>query len=149
MHDPADRFLSSYDFDLPEDRIAQRPVEPRHDARLLVVEPGEGARHRRVWDLQEELRRGDLLVVNNTRVLHARLAARRSSGGAVELLVVEPLGSGLWLCLARPARRLRDGEWLSLQAHGQPHLAVQVVGGLEERGARRIRFPPEIGRAHV
>ena len=147
MHDPADRLLSAYDFALPEELIAQRPVEPRHAARLLVVEPAAGARHQRVWDLREELRPGDLLVVNNTRVLRARLAARRTSGGAVELLVVEPLGDGLWLCLARPARRLRDGEWLRLEADGQPGLAVRVEGGLEERGSRKIRFPPEFAEA--
>ena len=141
MHDPADRLLSSYAFDLPEELIAQRPLEPRHAARLLMVEPDDGARHRQVWDLQEELRPGDLLVINNTRVLRARLAARRASGGAVELLVLEPLGDGLWQCLARPARRLKRGEWLHLEAPGQPGLAVQVAGDLEERGSRRIRFP--------
>ena len=147
MHDPADRLLSAYDFALPEALIAQRPVEPRHAARLLVVEPAAGVRHRQVWDLQEELRRGDLLVVNNTRVLRARLAARRASGGTMELLVVEPLGDGLWLCLARPARRLRDGEWLQLEAPGQPSLAVRVEGDLQERGGRQIRFPPQFAEA--
>ena len=62
--------LSSYDFHLPEERIAQRPVEPRHAARLMVVEPQ--ARHLSVWDLQQELRPGNLLMVNDTRVLRAR-----------------------------------------------------------------------------
>jgi S-adenosylmethionine:tRNA ribosyltransferase-isomerase len=122
MTDPADQLLSSYDFELPESFIAQRPVEPRHGARLLVVDPatpqaggadgsepasaleamesapGQGpCRHLTVWDLAEELRPGDLLVVNDTRVLKARLRARRATGGAVELLVLEPaslVGSG-------------------------------------------------------
>jgi S-adenosylmethionine:tRNA ribosyltransferase-isomerase len=147
MHDPADRLLSAYDFTLPDELIAQRPREPRHAARLLIVEAAAGARHRQVWDLQEELRPGDLLVVNNTRVLRARLTARRASGGAVELLVVEPLGDGVWLCLARPARRLRDGEWLQLEAPGQPQLAVRVEGDPEQRGGRRIRFPPQCADA--
>ncbi|MFM7512226.1 MAG: S-adenosylmethionine:tRNA ribosyltransferase-isomerase, partial [Cyanobium sp.] len=94
MTTPADQRLSSYDFHLPQERIAQRPVEPRHGARLLAVDPlGSGpaphVRHLRVWDLQRELRPGDLLVVNDTRVLRARLQARRPSGGAVELLVLE------------------------------------------------------------
>ena len=92
--DSADQWLSSYGFDLPDERIAQRPVEPRHSARLLAVDPpGEGpaphARHLSVWDLQQQLQPGDLLVVNDTRVLRARLEARRPSGGAVELLVLE------------------------------------------------------------
>lgn len=114
--DPADGLLSSYAFVLPEALIAQQPVEPRHAARLLVLEAAgpdpdaAAARHMTVWDLQEELEPGDLLVVNDTRVLRARLAARRASGGAVELLLLEPRGGGLWLCLARPAKRLRQGD---------------------------------------
>ena len=148
---PLDQQLSSYAFDLPETAIAQRPVEPRHAARLLVVEAGEGARHRTVWDLQEELRPGDLLVVNDTRVLRARLAARRASGGAVELLVLEPAAPpaspGDWLCLARPAKRLRDGEWLELEAPGQPPLVVQVQGAYPASGGRIVRFPADCDRA--
>jgi S-adenosylmethionine:tRNA ribosyltransferase-isomerase len=148
---PLDQQLSSYAFDLPETAIAQRPVEPRHAARLLVVEAGEGARHRTVWDLQEELRPGDLLVVNDTRVLRARLAARRASGGAVELLVLEPAAPpaspGDWLCLARPAKRLRDGEWLELEAPGQPPLVVQVQGADPASGGRIVRFPADCDRA--
>ena len=148
---PADLLLSSYDFALPQDRIAQRPVEPRHAARLLIADPLQaapaaespawGARHATVWDLQQELRPGDLLVVNDTRVLHARLLARRPSGGRVELLVLEPRGGGIWLCLARPARRLRAGERLLLEADGQPPLAVSVTGSDPASGGRLIAFP--------
>jgi len=153
--DPADRLLSSYAFDLPEERIAQRPVEPRHAARMLVAEPGEGCRHRTVWDLQEELRPGDLLVVNDTRVLKARLRARRPSGGAVELLVLEPaaaiaarlpgvpLAPGDWLCLARPARRLAPGDSLLLEHPGQPALPLLVVASDPASGGRVMRFPEE------
>jgi S-adenosylmethionine:tRNA ribosyltransferase-isomerase len=138
-----DRRLSSYGFDLPETLIAQRPVEPRHAARLLAVQPGAGARHLTVWDLQHELRRGDLLVVNDTRVLRARLSARRASGGAVELLLLEPRGEGLWLCLAKPARRLRPGDGLSVVADGQPPLLVQVEGVDPASGGRLVRFPSD------
>ena len=138
-----DLLLSSYHFDLPESCIAQRPVEPRHAARLLVVDPGNGSRHRTVWDLKEELAPGDLLVVNDTRVLKARLSARRASGGAVELLLLDPLGDGCWRALARPAKRLKLGEVLLLEAPGQPALAVEVVGQEAESGARVIRFPPD------
>lgn len=160
MSDPADLLLSSYDFHLPEERIAQRPVEPRHSARLLVVDPaGEGepphARHRTVWNLQEELQPGDLLVVNDTRVLRARLEARRPTGGAVELLVLEPwqppasardelvaTGAGRWLCLAKPAKKLKPGDTLEVVASGQPPLPVQVLGSDPETGGRIIQFPP-------
>jgi S-adenosylmethionine:tRNA ribosyltransferase-isomerase len=141
--DPADLLLSSYDFPLAQERIAQRPLEPRHAARLLAVEPGEGARHLTVWDLQGELQSGDLLVVNDTRVLRARLAARRASGGAVELLVLEPRGGGEWLCLARPAKRLKRGEWLTVEAPHEPPLRLQVLDADPETGGRTIAFPPE------
>ncbi len=153
--DDRDQWLSSYVFDLPESLIAQRPVEPRHAARLLSVEPGTGARHLTVWDLQHELRPGDLLVVNDTRVLKARLQARRASGGSVELLVLQPwttsassgVDTGCWLCLARPARRLRPGEVLQLVAPGQPPLALEVVAVDEGSGGRVIRFPAECSSA--
>ncbi|MEB3354458.1 MAG: tRNA preQ1(34) S-adenosylmethionine ribosyltransferase-isomerase QueA [Cyanobacteriota bacterium] len=158
--DSADLRLSSYDFQLPEARIAQRPVEPRHAARLLAVDPpGLGlsphARHLSVWELQQELQPGDLLVVNDTRVLRARLEARRPSGGAVELLVLEPwhppaaasdtlvaAGPGRWLCLAKPAKKLKAGDWLEVVADGQPPLPVQVLDSDPETGGRVVQFPP-------
>ncbi len=141
--DPADQWLPNYAFDLPEAAIAQRPVEPRHDARLLMVQPQQGSQHRRVWDLAEALQPGDLLVVNDTRVLQARLAARRASGGAVELLVLEPQGEGRWCCLAKPAKKLRPGDWLTVEAPGQPPLALQVRAIDMATGGRIVQFPAE------
>jgi S-adenosylmethionine:tRNA ribosyltransferase-isomerase len=141
--DQLDTQLSSYDYPLPEELIAQRPWEPRHGARMLAVGPGEGAQHQTVWQLQEQLRAGDLLVVNNTRVLRARLRAQRPSGGAVELLVLEPLGEGRWLCLAKPAKRLRAGDGLELVADGEPPLALQVLGSDAATGGRILQFPRE------
>lgn len=161
--DPADLSLSSYCYDLPESSIAQRPVEPRHAARMLVVPPCSASaakesaapRHLTVWDLQDELRPGDLLVVNNTRVLRARLQARRPSGGEVELLVLEPAGLATpleapfapapsdWLCLARPARRLRPGEVLQLERADQPPVLLEIVAVDRASGGRVVRFPPD------
>jgi S-adenosylmethionine:tRNA ribosyltransferase-isomerase len=161
--DPADLSLSSYVYDLPESSIAQRPVEPRHAARMLAVppvsasaaEPSAAPRHLTVWDLQDELRPGDLLVVNNTRVLRARLQARRPSGGEVELLVLEPAGLATplealfapapsdWLCLARPARRLRPGEVLQLERADQPPVPLEIVAVDRASGGRVVRFPPD------
>lgn len=156
-----DLLLSSYDYRLPEEAIAQQPVEPRHSARLLIVEPGSGARHRRVWDWAEELRPGDLIVVNDTRVLQARLRARRASGGAVEVMVLEPCsppwadqgaGEGSdWLCLLRPAKRVRIGERLQLlppaEAPAEPPVELEVVAIDPESGGRVVRFPAGLGDA--
>ncbi|MDM7954074.1 MAG: tRNA preQ1(34) S-adenosylmethionine ribosyltransferase-isomerase QueA [Cyanobium sp. CZS 25K] len=156
MAGDADQRLSSYDYHLPPEQIAQRPVEPRHAARLLALEQHHGARHRQVWDLQAELSPKDLIVVNDTRVLRARLQARRASGGRVELLLLQPwLGSlpdassrqGCWLCLARPGRRLRSGEWLQLEREGQPPLAVEVVSTDPSSGGRVVRFPADCASA--
>ena len=143
--DPVDQRLSSYVFDLPEAFIAQSPVEPRHAARLLAVESGTSSacRHLSVWDLHHELQPGDLLVVNNTRVLKARLQVRRASGGAVELLVLEPVRGSDWLCLARPAKRLKPGEMLQLEHLGQEALPLEVVAVDAESGGRVVRFPAE------
>jgi S-adenosylmethionine:tRNA ribosyltransferase-isomerase len=158
--DPADLQLSSYHFELAQERIAQRPIEPRHAAKLLAVEPIAGAsgaagvaeqgpaaraRHLQVWDLHRELRPGDLLVVNDTRVLRARLQGRRASGGAVELLVLEPwlAAPGQWLCLAKPAKKLKPGDWIEVEAEGQPSLRLQVLASEPESGGRIVQFPGE------
>ena len=140
----ADSRLSSYAYLLPPERIAQAPVEPRHDARLLIT-PGQAdgvdaARHQTVWDLLEELRPGDLLVVNDTRVLKARLAVRRAGGGLSELLVLEPKGEGRWLCLARPAKRMRPGDRLTIDGTA---ITLKVLAEDQSTGGRLVQFPTD------
>jgi len=123
----------AFAYDLPEAAIAQHPVEPRDAARLLVDRgPGTEPDDRHVRDLPDLLRPGDLLVVNDSRVIPARLHLRRATGGAVEILLLEPLDDGhrRWECLARPARRLGRGEEL-LGPDGRPFL---VVGSRTEAG---------------
>jgi S-adenosylmethionine:tRNA ribosyltransferase-isomerase len=103
-----------FDYDLPAERIAQHPA-PRGESRLLVLEAEGAARHRRVRDLPELLAAGDLLVVNDTRVIPARLFARRvPGGGRVELLLVEKAGEREWDALAKPGRKARPGTRLDL-----------------------------------
>ena len=114
------------DYDLPGDLIAQAPAEPRSSARLMVYDRATGeVRHRVFSDLPDELRDDDLIVVNNTRVLPARIHARRATGGAVELLLLEHRPDGAWDALARPARRLRAGE--TLDASGTPIRVAEVL----------------------
>lgn len=103
--------LRDFQFELPAERIAQTPAEPRDSARMLVHEVASAAiRHRCVADLVDELHAGDLLVVNDTRVLPARLHAQRASGGALELLLLEPLPGGVWSAMVRPAKKPKPGE---------------------------------------
>ena len=106
--------LSDFDYDLPDERIAQTPVEPRDAARLLVDQGSEPPLHRHVSDLPEILRPGDLLVVNETKVIPARLALQRATGGKAEVLMLEPLDGErkVWEAMVRPARKLKSGERL-------------------------------------
>ena len=100
------------DYELPPTAIAQSPVEPRDSARLLV-DHGDRVSHCRVSDLPELLGPGDVVVVNDTRVLPARLRLRRATGGAVEVLLLHERDDGDWEALVRPSRRLRLGEVVS------------------------------------
>ena len=89
MLDQKDNLLSSYNYDLPNNLIAQSPTEPRHDAKLMIIknelDDALNLTHAKIWDLKDILKKGDLLVVNNTRVLKARLKIRLSGGGQGEL----------------------------------------------------------------
>ena len=140
-----DFLLSSYDFNLAPECIAQVPMEPRHSARLLIVEQKQddltAARHVNVWDWQKELRKDDLIIVNDTRVLKARLRVRRSGGGLAELLVLEPQQGGKWLCLARPAKRMKPGDYLWLEALEQEAIRLQVLAKDIDSGGRLVQFP--------
>ena len=112
--------IADFDYVLPEDRIAQTPIEPRDAAKLLVDRGSAVPEHRRVSDLPELLEPGDLLVLNETRVIPARLRLRRSTGGAAEVLLLEPWDADrrTWEALVRPGGKLAVGEVLA--ADGVP-----------------------------
>jgi S-adenosylmethionine:tRNA ribosyltransferase-isomerase len=106
--------LSDFQFDLPPALIAQVPAERRDHARLMVLDRRcDSLGHTAVSALPERLRPGDLLVVNDTKVLPARLFGRTPAGGAVEVLLVRPTAASVWLCLGKPGRRLRPGVTLT------------------------------------
>ncbi|HZI63647.1 MAG TPA: tRNA preQ1(34) S-adenosylmethionine ribosyltransferase-isomerase QueA [Thermoanaerobaculia bacterium] len=127
--------VADFDYHLPDDRIAQHPA-PRGESRLLVLDAEGDERHRRVRDLPDLLQPGDLLVVNDTRVLPARLLGRRAATGArVELLLAEQRSPTEWEALAKPGRRTRPGERLRF-ADG---LEAEVVAKGDD-GRHRLRF---------
>ncbi|HMJ77137.1 MAG TPA: S-adenosylmethionine:tRNA ribosyltransferase-isomerase, partial [Iamia sp.] len=106
--------MEAFAYDLPEDRIAQVPIEPRDAARMLVDRgPLRPPDHRGVRDLPTLLDAGDVLVVNDTRVLPARIAATKPTGGAVEVLLLEREPAGTWRALVRPSRRVAPGTTLT------------------------------------
>ena len=124
--------LTDFDYDLPVERIAQVPIEPRDSARLLVDRGSADPGHLHVRDLPTLLHDGDLLVVNDTKVIPARLRLQRETGGAAEVLLLEPLGDDrrTWEAMIRPARKLRVGERL-VDADG---CAMVEIGGRTTAG---------------
>jgi len=128
--------VDDFDYDLPEDAIAQTPAEPRDSSRLLVLERGSGAiSHARFGEVGALLSPADVLVVNDSRVMPARLPAVRDTGGAAEILVLRPLDDQRWEALVRPSRRLAVGARLTLRNGRQ----VEVGERLGD-GTRAIRF---------
>jgi S-adenosylmethionine:tRNA ribosyltransferase-isomerase len=141
---PVERLrVADFDYLLPRAAIAQVPVEPRDAARLLVVDRGASnaghpaLAHRAFRDVGELLRPGDLLVVNQSRVIPARLAARRAGGGVAEILLLRPLDDGTdrWEALVRPSRRIAVGAQLTVRSGDR----VEVGERLDD-GTRAVRF---------
>lgn len=126
---------SDFDYPLPPERIAQTPVEPRHASRLLVLHRAAGTlEHRIFWDIGDYLRPGDLLVINQTRVIPARIYARKPTGGRIELLLLKRLESLTWEALVG-GKRVSPGMKLALEGGPQ----AEVLENLE--GSRRlVRF---------
>lgn len=127
-------------FDLPEELIAQTPLERRDGSRLLTLnkETGE-TQHKHFYELPSMLRPGDCLVLNNSRVLPARLLGRRSGGGACEVLLLIDRGEKVWECLVRPGKKLRTGARVTF---GDGELTAEIVGEVEG-GNRLVRFEYE------
>ena len=146
---------SGLDYDLPDALIAQAPAEPRDASRLMVLDAAAGTiEHRTFRDLPLFLRPGDALVLNETKVLPARLKARKPTGGEVELLFLRDLGrDDAWEALARPAKRLRPGgrllagdeelDLLENLGEGRWSVSAPDVPGLLERHGR-MPLPPYI-----
>lgn len=132
--------MKTHDFyyDLPEELIAQTPLERRDGSRLLCMDRQTGElTHRHFYDLADLLQPGDCLVMNNSRVLPARLLGHRvPSGGAVEVLLLKDQGDGVWECLTKPGRKTNTGTELSF---GDGELTATVVGERED-GNKLVQF---------
>ncbi len=156
-----DRQLTSYDYHLPEERIAQAPAVPRDASRLLVVKSPTEQEHTVFRDLPEWLRSGDLLVLNNTRVLPARLFGRKQSGLPVEVLLLEPQPdesaapsdfSSRWLALVKPGRRLKPGSqiWFDRQDTTRtalPQVSAKVLATDASTSGRILQFEMPAGES--
>ena len=128
---------ADFHFDLPQELIAQTPLERRDTSRLLTLDKSTGETgHHHFFDLPGMLRPGDCLVLNNSRVLPARLFGKRGGGGACEVLLLIDRGEKVWECLVRPGKKLRTGAKISF---GDGELTAEVVGEVEG-GNRLVRF---------
>ena len=124
-------------FDLPERLIAQTPLEKRDTSRLLHLDKTTGEiEHRHFYDIKQYLRKGDCLVLNDSRVRPARLIGARPTGGSVELVLLKDLGDGCWECLSRPGRKTKPGQEL-IFGNGELTATVQSV---TEGGNRIVKF---------
>lgn len=127
--------LADIDYDLPAERIAQSPIEPRDAARLLV-DRGDHVEHRQVCDLPDLLEAGDLVVVNDTKVLPARIPVRRSTGGKAEILLLEERNDGSWEALGKPSKKLKPGDLVHAEG-----LTIEMADDLGD-GRRVVYLDP-------
>jgi S-adenosylmethionine:tRNA ribosyltransferase-isomerase len=138
--------LSDYSYDLPAELIAQTPASDRSGSRLMLLDPATGkVCHKKFYDLPAQLGPGDALVLNDTRVIPARIEARRATGGRVEIFLLEEKPDRSWDALARPTARLKEGERLFLEPEG-----FAVLNAYRGKGIWSVTFqgilPHEVGR---
>ena len=135
--------ISDFDYHLPSERIAQTPLEPRDHARMLVLHRDTGEiEHRHVYDIIEYLRPGDLLVLNDTRVIPARLLGRKETGGQAEVFLLRELEDGRWEALVK-GRNLTAGKQVIIESEDGPTVTAVIEEELD--GPRRIvRFDQDI-----
>lgn len=134
--------VSIFDYDLPSELIAQKPIEDRTSSRLMVVDKKTGdLKHTTFVDLPSYLQKGDLLILNNSRVRHARLlGAKMDTGAKIELLLLKPLGEDCWEALVKPAKRMKPG---SIVQFGQGELRAIALSPTEMAGGWSFRLEYE------
>ena len=131
---------SDFYFDLPPELIAQTPIPERDHSRLMVLDKKSGSvEHRHFYDLPKYLNKGDCLVINDSRVLPARLLGTRKTGGAVELLLLRDLGDNRWECLCRPGKKIRQGTVLEFGGGRLTAQVMEIING----GNRIVKFTYE------
>ncbi|MDP7066690.1 MAG: S-adenosylmethionine:tRNA ribosyltransferase-isomerase, partial [Acidimicrobiales bacterium] len=131
------RDMKEFEYELPESAIAQVPATPRDSAKLLVDRgPDHLPQHLTVASLSDHLYAGDVLVLNETSVIPARLPLRKATGGSVEVFLLEPVAGG-WSALVRPGRRVRSGTQLRSERDGE--LQVIVGDEISQDGRRSVQ----------
>ena len=146
--DELDFYLNSYDYQLDTSLIASRPKEVRHKSRMMIVRNSLSSQNcstnKLTLDIVDEINSGDLVIVNDTKVMKARLRIELDNGSQLELLVLERKENSIWLCLAKPAKKLKLNKSIYLNSIKGDLLELKVVGIDKETGGRFIKFPSSI-----
>lgn len=151
----ADHFLSSYNYFLPQELIAQTPVVPRDSSSLLVIDSPTNHYHSHFKKLGKWLQPGDLLVLNNTRVIPARLYGKKSTGAPVEVLLLQEEEDNVWLALVKPGKRFKEGTEIIFTPQGEKEqdlfLKAKVIDRDTATGGRKLKFyfPPQHSFAEI
>lgn len=142
-----DQSLSGYDYELPPHYIAQSPVVPRDHSRLLVINSPDTIENRHFYDLPNYVKAGDLLIINDTKVMPARLHGQKENGAAVEILLLTERTENQWIALVKPGKRLPPGVKIKFTANdgNRPELWATILDRDEGTGGRLLEF--ELGTA--
>jgi S-adenosylmethionine:tRNA ribosyltransferase-isomerase len=135
---------NDFDYFLPSELIAQTPIEPRDESRLMVLDRSDGSiKHHKFFEITDYLRDGDILVFNNSRVIPARLNGRKvDSGGRVEILLLCRLDANIWEALVKPGKRVNVGTRVEITNEGDTKVLAEVTG-LRQDGIKVINFSDE------
>ena len=137
--------LCSYDYELDPSLIAYEPKKVRHTSRLMIVRDflseNSSSTDQLTGDIVHELNKGDLIIINDTKVMKARLSFLLENSSLVEGLILEPVKESIWLCLAKPAKKLKKGTLLKLNSNSD--IKLEIIGVDKKTGGRFIKFPKE------
>ena len=144
----SDNQLNSYNYELDRSLIANKPLNERHESRLMIVRKTSLERNfsidKLTFDIVNEINSGDLVIINDTKVMKARLNVQLENHNSVELLVLELVRDSIWLCLAKPAKKLKINHFLKLETIDGGTIKLEVVGVDNNNGGRLIKFPEKI-----
>ncbi len=143
-----DHKLNSYNYDLDPSLIASTPKRIRHESRMMIVKglcnKEKCSTNKFTKDIIDELNQGDLIVVNNTKVMKARLHVHLENKSLIEILVLDRLNGSIWLCLAKPAKKLKVSKFVNINSLKGENIQLKIVGIDKETGGRFIKFPNTI-----
>ena len=136
--------LESYDYLLDSNQIAQTPLNPRHSSRLMILREEQKDQtmnyDNTVWDIRNELNPGDLLILNDTKVLKARLSVRFPSGKRGEIFILEKYGDNYWKCLAKPSRKMKIGDELMIEKESEVDIPLKIISNDASSGGKIVEI---------